>query len=321
MNIDPLTLAYARMARQEAIRGWLYDPNVSVIGLGWKELEDGRVLKDNLAIRVHVKQKLYGFALEAANTKPIPDKIQDFATDVVEGTYRPHWLTSPEVATNQRARRAETMQGGISIGNERRNHYGTLGAWVVDQDDHSVSMILSNWHVLRSSWTAPDGLRIFQPGRLDGGQWSDTVAVLTRDAMDADLDAAVATLTGERALSVEQMELGPPRGVNWALPGMEVVKSGRASEVTRGRVTDFDMVVKLRYDGIERLIRHAFAVEQNGPLEEVSRGGDSGSLWLEADTNYAVGLHFAGSDQPERGLAMDIRTVLTQLNVALVVQP
>ena len=321
MSTDPLTLAYARMARQEAIRGWLYDPNVSVIGLGWKETEDGRIFKDRLAIRVHVKQKLSGLALEAADTTPIPKKIQDFDTDVVEGTYRPHWWVNREALTSSRAKRADTLQGGISIGNERRNHFGTLGAWVVDRDDHDVSMILSNWHVLRSSWIAPDGLRIMQPGRLDGGQMSDVVATLTRDAMDAGLDAAVATLSGTRGLSVEQMELGPPRGVSKALPGMEVVKSGRASEVTRGRVTDFETVVKLTYDGILTVIRNVFVVEQTLPNSEISRGGDSGSLWLDDNTRNAVGLHFAGSDQPERGLAMDIRSVLNHLNVALVVQP
>lgn len=321
MGTEPLTLAYARIARQEAIHGWINDPNISAIGLGWKETEDGRILKDRLAIRLHVKQKLFGLALEAADTKPIPRKIQDFDTDVVEGIYRPQWLVNTETQPGQRARRADTLQGGISIGNERRNHYGTLGAWVVDRDNHDISMLLSNWHVLRSSWIVPNGLRILQPGRLDGGQLTDVAATLTRDAMDAGLDAAVATLSGSRALSVEQMEIGPPRGVDKAMLGMEVVKSGRASDVTRGLVTDFDMVVKLTYDGIPTLIRHVFVVAQLEPGTEVSRSGDSGSLWLDANAGNAVGLHFAGSDQPERGLAMDIRAVLNQLNVALVVQP
>lgn len=321
MHTDSLTLAYATMARQEAMNGWLNDPNLSAVGLGWKVKEDGRILTDKLAIRFHVKQKLSEFALETANTKPIPKNIQDFETDVVEGIYRPHWLVKAEAQTSPRAKRADTLQGGISIGNEWRNHYGTLGAWVVDRQNHDVSMLLSNWHVLRTSWGAPNGLRILQPGRLDGGQLTDMVATLTRDAMDAGLDAAVATLSGSRAPLVEQMEVGPPRGVDKAMPGMEVVKSGRASEVTRGRVTDFDLVVKITYDGILTLIRNVFAIEPNVPDAEVSRSGDSGSLWMDADTGNAVGLHFAGSDQPERALAMDIRSVLNHLDVALVVQP
>ena len=50
---------------------------------------------------------------------------------------------------------------------------------------------------------------------------------------------------------------------------------------------------------------------------EVSRPGDSGSVWLAGDDREAVGLHFAGGDAPERGLAIDIATVLTALDVEL----
>ena len=45
---------------------------------------------------------------------------------------------------------------------------------------------------------------------------------------------------------------------------------------------------------------------------------DSGSYWLEAGTMSVVGLHFAGSDRPERSLAMDMQPVLVALNVEMV---
>ena len=51
--------------------------------------------------------------------------------------------------------------------------------------------------------------------------------------------------------------------------------------------------------------------------DEVSRPGDSSSLWLARETRHAVGLHFAGSDVPERALAIDIQSVLTALDVDL----
>jgi hypothetical protein len=66
------------------------------------------------------------------------------------------------------------------------------------------------------------------------------------------------------------------------------------------------------------MIRNTVTIDQRQAGEEVSRGGDSGSFWLDASTRQAVGLHFAGSDYPrELGLAMDMRTVLDALGVDL----
>jgi endonuclease G len=51
---------------------------------------------------------------------------------------------------------------------------------------------------------------------------------------------------------------------------------------------------------------------------EVSRGGDSGSWWLEDETNQAVALHFAGYDYPvETALAIAMPPVLAVLNVEI----
>jgi len=41
------------------------------------------------------------------------------------------------------------------------------------------------------------------------------------------------------------------------------------------------------------------------------------SIWLEQQSRHAVGLHFAGSYVPGRGLALDMPTVLEALNVNL----
>jgi endonuclease G len=51
----------------------------------------------------------------------------------------------------------------------------------------------------------------------------------------------------------------------------------------------------------------------------VSAAGDSGSLWLDESTMRVIGLHFAGSNQPERALALDIQPVLDALNVDLLI--
>ena len=50
---------------------------------------------------------------------------------------------------------------------------------------------------------------------------------------------------------------------------------------------------------------------------QVSAPGDSGSWWLEEGTNKVVGLHFAGANRPEYGLAIRMANVLNALNVDL----
>jgi endonuclease G len=328
MHLDAMTIARARLALREAVRGWLFDPNVNLIDFGYPE-QDGRIIDNEVAIRFHVRRKLSGLALEAATetgyTRPVPAVIGGFPTDVPQGTYRPQqwrwwqgngWHKQP---TNQRTRRADPMLGGMSISDERHYAYGTLGGKVVDRTTGD-EMILSNWHVLAADWRARRGQRIYQPGRLDQGTRTDTVASLNRDAMPVNLDAAVATLNGDRRLVNEQIEIGPVRGVAWAMPGMEVVKSGRGSGKTYGRVTAIEGTAKIRYDGLYRVIRQVMTIEPLNGFAEVSRPGDSGAWWMDMATRQVIGLHFAGSNFPERALAMDMQPVLDALSVTIVTQ-
>jgi len=331
MQFDPMTLARARLALREAALGHLSDPNVGLIDFGMP-LSKGRLLEDKAAIRFHVYRKYQGVALEAAIengetnsdlTRPIDVGRFRFETDVIEATYLPHrrrsrrnWGAGPQ--TDPRAARRDTLCGGISISDEFHNTYGTLGGLVIDRASGDP-MILSNWHVLVVNWSARAGQGVYQPGRLDGGSNTDVVATLTRDAMSVNLDAAVARLTGDRRLINDQVGLGPVRGLTDAKPGMEVVKSGRRTGVTYGRVTGVEGIAQINYGSLDRIIRHVVTIDQLTNGSEVSGPGDSGSLWLEAATMRAVGLHFAGSDAPERGLALDIEATLNALNVALAV--
>jgi endonuclease G len=209
------------------------------------------------------------------------------------------------------------MQGGISVSNAYTNGYGTLGGLVFDRKSGDP-MILSNWHVLASKWHARPGWPIYQPGRGDGGSQEDTVAQLCRHAMSSDLDAAVAKLTGCRDLVNDQFNLGPVRGVSWAEFGMEVIKSGRRTGVTYGRVTGVEGTARLPYKGVRRTIRNVMTIEPRVAYGQVSAKGDSGSLWLQEETMHAVGLHFAGGNRPEHALAIYVQPVLDALDVDMV---
>jgi endonuclease G len=326
MDVDRMTLARARLALSEAVRAHLFDPNVGLIDFGHPE-HGGQIAEDELAIRLHVRRKLSGPALEAAvgagQTRPIPPFIAGFPTDVPEGIYRLQqqwsgwggWGQSP--AVNAPTVRADPLRGGLSISDE--NHYaaGTLGGLVIDRAT-GAEMILSNWHVLVVDWGVRVGQRIYQPGRLDGGTSLDTVATLTRDAMSVNLDAAVASLNDSRRLVNDQLDLEPVAGDGPAELGMQVVKSGRTSGVTYGRVTAVEGIAKMRYGFLERIIHHVVTIEPRSNFAEVSAPGDSGAWWLDQVTGRAIGLHFAGSNFPERGLALDMPAVLDALNVDLV---
>jgi endonuclease G len=321
MRLDSALRARARLALREAIRFHLFDPNVGLIDLGFPE-HAGQLAEDELAIRIHVHKKLAGIALEAATaagyTRPIPPAIGGFPTDVPEGIYRLHawpWWGWPPVpsASDPRAH-ADPLRGGVSISDEYHVAAGTLGGKVIDRSS-GAELLLSNWHVLVADWGARPGQRIEQPGRLDGGSLINTVATLTRDAMVLNLDAAVATLEGTRPLINDQLGLGAVVGVGPAELGMQLVKSGRTSGITYGRVTAVEGTARIAYGSLDRMIRQVVTIEPRAAAEQVSAPGDSGSWWLDAATMRAIGLHFAGSDEPERALALDMPSVLDALNV------
>lgn len=320
MKLDPMTRARARIALRQAIQSHLLDPNVGLIDLGYPE-HGGTIAQDELAIRVHVRKKLAGAALEEATargfTRPIPPFIDEFPTDVPEARYhlqRLMWNTRGQ-PTDAGLRQSHTdpMCGGISISDAYHYTAGTLGGLVIDRAT-GAEMILSNWHVLVSDWGARQGQPICQPGLFDGGTITDTVATLTHDAMASNLDAAVATLTGSRALTNDQLGVGPATGVASAELGMQVIKSGRSSEITYGSVTGVDGIISMSYRSINRIIRHIVTI---GPVDfgPLCSNGDSGSWWLDTPSMRAVALHFAGSDNPPRALALDMPPVLDALNV------
>lgn len=327
MRIDSATMGRIRLALREAKQKFLFDQNVTLIDFGHPE-HGPRIAKDELAIRIHVHKKLVGYGLESAvragQTAEIPPSIGGFPTDVPVGTYRPHaarlqrgnWWNNP--AADPRAVRADPLCGGISISNASDDTFGTLGGLVIDRAT-GAPMILSNWHVLVGGWARRPGLSTVQPGRLDRGMWTDSVARYSRDAMSSNLDAAVAELNGERGWINDQIGVGPVRGVAVPELGMEVVKSGRRTGVTFGQVTGVEGATRMRYAGVERIIRNVVTIDPRSDGGQVSAPGDSGSTWLTAASHTALGLHFAGSDQPERALAMDIWMVLEALDVDLLI--
>jgi endonuclease G len=289
-------------------------------------------------------------------TAPIAAEIGGFPTDVVQASYATHPVaappasgtTHPRVAGSAskarrgdgprpqwalgdpgggrgsgRALRVDPLQGGTSISNALQRVSGTLGAVVLDRASRAP-MLLSNWHVLVGGWQVPAGVPIVQPGRLDGGGSGfgtvgdrDVVGRLARDAFADRIDAAVALLGAARPATNLQWRIGAVTGRGAPALGAVVVKSGRTSGVTAGRVVGVEGLSRIRYFGLDRIVRDVVSIDPLTDGAQVSAAGDSGSLWLDAGTHAAVALHFAGSNLPERALAMDIGAVLDALRIDL----
>ncbi len=178
-------------------------------------------------------------------------------------------------------------------------------------------LILSNNHVLANSNAGSLGDAILQPGAFDGGLFpSDEVARLERferitfGAAGYNLvDCAVARPTSSRNVTASIIGLVMPRGISQALVGMSVVKVGRTTQVTNGRVLSTNGTVAVSY-GAPGVAIYRHQIITTG----MSAGGDSGSLLMDRDLN-AVGLLYAGS------AVITIHNHIADVETALGVRP
>ncbi len=239
----------------------------------------------------------------------VPEQLDGVPTDVVEaGRFVALTFTA----------RVRPATPGYSIG-----HYnitaGTFGCLVRDirrcccklekdcgcspsrQECPGDYLILSNNHILADSNQAQLGDLILQPGPVDGGVFpADGVATLERfepivfGAAGYNLvDAAVARPTSSRNVTASIIGQVVPRGIDQAFVGSQVIKAGRTTQITTGRVTAVDATfgpVSGYTGGRTAFFRHQIFTTR------MSAGGDSGSLLMDRDLN-AVGLLFAESSR------------------------
>ncbi|MFC1463243.1 MAG: hypothetical protein ACFLMY_00190 [Candidatus Brachytrichaceae bacterium NZ_4S206] len=308
-------------AYREALAKYAHRENVTGIDVGYKYTNGERT--GTLAVRIHVLEKIPELALEASEI--FPEEILGFPVDVIQADYKPLWQLGAEATTTDRRARLAQLQPGISIGHPGIT-VGTLGMIVRDKRSGRPA-ILSNWHVLAGSNAAAPGDPILQPGPHDGGRAPrDAVGALERMMLNEDGDAAIALIAMDtRPFSPEILDLDiAPDSL--ADPNIDdlIVKSGRTTGVTRGRV-DGKGRYFISYPSVGRVGIAGFNIVPREPgnpsNEEISSGGDSGSVWLKEGTTTVVGLHFAGEQDPrpseERALACYATRVFDGLQIEL----
>jgi endonuclease G len=272
-----------------------------------------------MSIRIHVTRKH-----DAKNVQPadlLPSTINGFPVDVLERNYQPK-RSSPDVKKNDR--RVDTVMPGVSVSHELCPT-GTLGLIVKDNVSGKPAL-LTNWHILADSRHARTGDPVLQPSMTDGGNRStDTIATLTRAFLDHDGDAGIAVLNNLRPLEAQIRGLGrTPTAVADPRPNDIVVKSGRTTGVTRGRIEGMGTYFPF-YTTRDRVRIEGFKIvplrDGNPDHEELSDGGDSGSAWLLDGTDTFVGLLFAGETDPdpakEEALACFATRVMKRLRISL----
>lgn len=310
---------------------FLSDPNVSSIGIGYKE-RNGRTTKE-LVLQFTVDRKAAPEELESLDTTRIPPVIDigdgmQVPTDVVQRTYRPHFRVVAEGETPERQKRLAPVRPGVSVGNVKVSA-GTLGCVVFDRNDGTPA-VLSNWHVLDGR-DGEVGDPVVQPGKADDSRLAmNRLGVLTRAHLGRTGDCAVSTLTDRDfdtdilGLDVTPAKLGEPQIDD------RVVKSGRTTGVTHGVVTRPFVKAGIDYGhpvGVREIECFEIGPDPQHPADadEISLPGDSGSVWMFTTrtgrpTDVLAGLHFGGEsegDPEDRSLACFPRAVFDELKITL----
>jgi hypothetical protein len=167
------------------------------------------------------------------------------------------------------------------------------------------------------------------------------------DAMTNHVDCAVCNLNGSRGVNLGELDAQgddvnnnlPISGLNSiiqldrtdngnfgvqeAVLGSVVWKSGGRSGTTRGFVNATDFATNVPYDTedtISGTVSYTNQVQINqvsGMEQPVSQAGDSGSVWIDMATNRPVALNFAGdtADVGTEAVGNPILQVINQLNI------
>jgi len=210
--------------------------------------------------------------------------------------------------------RFDKLIGGIRIQSRKKTKgIGTLACIVFDKETE-VPLGLSNNHILKSKKG-----NVYQP-RNKSNKPGDIVGTIWRKSKKYDCAVFILDLT-KRDYDRENTIYGLSGKVTeFVTPydGLKVQKVGQYTGHTYGIVSG-----KTNNKG-------KFKIKPNPdkPNEEISMGGDSGSLWVTDEENFkAVGLHTGGEKNrkiwfwrrrnPDRAYAIAFENVLNDLKIKL----
>lgn len=318
-----------RVLEEQAEKFIKYD-NINSVGIGYKTVNGKKT--NEIVIQFTVDRKVDLSTLESLGTTEIPTEFEldgeTIATDVVQRVFKPSFQVLELDTKDIRKTRLNPVQPGISIGHKNISA-GTFGCIVFGKND-AKPYILSNWHVLDGN-SGQVGDSIVQPGRHDDPDISNNqVGKLVKSFLGKAGDCAIASID-ERSFNQEILGLDvvPKKIAEVELDDL-VIKSGRTTDITYGIVRRIHTSVRINYGGsVGSKTVKCFEVEPDPAFpakdNEISMGGDSGSVWMVRDKdgiakNIAAGLHFAGegrTNPDEHALACYLDKVFDKLDIIL----
>jgi hypothetical protein len=211
---------------------------------------------------------------------------------------------SVPLTPGDRARAYRPLVSGARIMNAITGSPGTLGCIALDDQDNP--WIVSCYHVLGRSRHFVSIVGNDEPILQATADVGGGVVARTRTTkMNSALDYGAAIVVPEIDVSASVLELDKLQRIADAEVGMRVVKSGAATGVTIGVVAEVTPVlIKIEKPA-------------DSPSDYVlSDHGDSGAVWLDAQTGNAVGLHFTRQEHAI-AYARPLRNVLDDLGLRL----
>jgi hypothetical protein len=268
-------------------------PGIISVDIGIKESGGQATGEVVFQILVDKKKSLHDLPPE----QRIPPRIFGILTDVI-----PHKIAQAE----------NVLMGGSNINGSGGS--GTLGAIGFATAGNTkvaanTPLILTNKHVAETI-----GTLVGEESTCDCKCCTCCDFGKVVDAqITGSVDAAIATMNNGVRFSHEIMLIGAVRGTAAAALNDFVVKHGRTTKFTRGQVTSITFPV-LRGDN------HNFAnqirVAPVAPFTDMSEGGDSGSVYVNANTSQIIGLHHAGDAPGPAAYGNQIGPVLSLMNIS-----
>ncbi|VVO77423.1 hypothetical protein [Pseudomonas fluorescens] len=279
-------------------------------------LKEGKKIK-RLAVRFYVVKKLPEEVLDSKHI--LPKEIDGIRCDVIEARFVAHGV--PDYYTDY-------LQPGLSIGNEIRRTSGTAGPCVIDNVSGRIGF-LSCWHVMCGGLGSKRDENIVQPGTAHEQEPARLRAHVERFLdLDDGYDAALALLPVDSSFEATPWGMSKSIvGVERPRRNMKVYKVGAETGLTYGVINSemegsYDIYLGEYGAGIKTFKGFKVELPDDAKADaEVSIRGDSGALWVNADTDKAVGLNFGGVDKVgssfEYALSHQLVDVLKHLKVSL----
>lgn len=292
--------------RDETQRKLQHIPSVITVSVGLKVV--GRQPLQELCFRIYVDRKKS--ASEIPPHEIIPPFINDIKTDVNEAP------TSITACGPSDTKKYRPLAGGTKVFSSRSfAEAGTMGCIAIDNESDSA-VLLSNYHILMINGETR-GHQVAQPkfycdkspcrcgevAKIERGEWGG----------DANVDAAIATLTGkhQEKWTNEVLELGAitdfpldndGKPVNPPVPGDTVFKRGMSTSLTEGLIIEVggeDDEIEVGYviknGTTTKKFKGQIKIGPKNIDKPFTRKGDSGAVIVN-DLNQVIGLHFADNE-------------------------